>query len=332
MSDFYDEISVLDMLVERGAVSAPATATALGGGVSNIVLAIDSPGRRAVFKQSLPTLRVSEVWNASQERTLAEAAGLQVAERILPDCVPGLFDVDASEYWLLMDRAPSSWGDWKQLLLCGTIDSSIGGQLGELLGRLQAGTAGGHGLPERLIGFEGFEELRLDPYYRTIAYRHPDLSPVILGAVEHLSNDPCVLVHGDFSPKNILVGPQGVPWIIDFEVAHFGASSFDVAFMLSHLALKSIHRPIDRAELHTTAVEFWSAYVHAATPDVRAMWHDVATDLGCLLLARVDGKSPAEYLNSTSQGQARSIAIGGLESPYRSIADLWLRIEQASDR
>ena len=50
------------------------------------------------------------------------------------------------------------------------------------------------------------------------------------------------LVHGDVSPKNILVGPAG-PVFLDAECAWYGDPAFDLAFCLNHLLLKCVWTP-----------------------------------------------------------------------------------------
>ena len=105
---------------------------------------------------------------------------------------------------------------------------------------------------------QAFDELRIDPYYRTVASRRPELGAAIDGFITGMQASHLCLVHGDYSPKNVLVG--GGLWVIDFEVAHYGDPAFDVAFMLSHLLLKRLHQPWASAELGRCAEEFWGAY------------------------------------------------------------------------
>ena len=86
-----------------------------------------------------------------------------------------------------------------------------------------------------------FDELRVDPYYRTAARRHPDLAPRIEALIAAMDrpDDERTLVLGDFSPKNILVHAGGLI-LLDFECAHAGDPAFDLGFFLTHLMLKEI--------------------------------------------------------------------------------------------
>jgi hypothetical protein len=47
---------------------------------------------------------------------------------------------------------------------------------------------------------------------------------------------------------------------IDFEVIHFGDPSFDSAFLLNHLLLKSFYRPEWSAKFARLAGKFWEVY------------------------------------------------------------------------
>ena len=81
---------------------------------------------------------------------------------------------------------------------------------------------------ERFADYEAFDQLRVEPFYRTVSgvarsWRRPSRPLTTRMEATHVC-----LVHGDYSPKNVLVG-DGL-WVIDFEVAHFGDPAFDLAF------------------------------------------------------------------------------------------------------
>ena len=111
---------------------------------------------------------------------------------------------------------------------------------------------------------------------------------------------------GDWSPKNLLVYPDSV-LALDFEVAHCGDPAFDVAFLLSHLVMKSVHLPQHQLQLRQAADAFLAGY-GAIPPDAH-----VTAELGCLLLARVDGKSPGRVPNRAGAG-------GGAAARVRAVA------------
>ena len=298
---------------------APVTEAAeLGGGVSNVVLAVRSDGRDLVVKQSLPRLRVAQEWHAKRERVLTEARALTLAAELTPAHVPAVVDVDPVRYAVVIERAPRSWSPWKDRLLAGEANPSIGGGLGEVLAAWHASTSGDDRMREAFGDHEAFDQLRVDPFYRTVARRWPDLAPAIARYVDAMLSRRTCLVHGDYSPKNVLVG-DGL-WVVDFEVAHAGDPSFDIAFMLTHLFLKSIHRPGEAGAYLACAGAFVDAYREGAGPlDLRY----VLGHVGCLALARVDGKSPVEYLDGRGRERARAAGRELLAQTPRSLDEAW---------
>jgi tRNA A-37 threonylcarbamoyl transferase component Bud32 len=303
-------------LRERGVIGAGAAQVdELGGGVSNVVLAVTTDERRVVLKQALPRLRVASEWLAKRERALAEARGLEIAGSLAPGSSPRVLDVDPARCALTIEAAPAAWTTWKDRLLAGEIDTGVAARLGELLAGWHLGTGS---VAAELDEWDSFEQLRIDPYYREIARRHPAHADAILGYVDAMATRRVCLVHGDFSPKNVLVGDPGL-WLIDFEVTHRGDPAFDAAFLLTHLTLKALHHPDDRAALLACAQSFDAAYRAAyAAPEERYVLGHVA----CLLLARVDGKSPAEYLDDATRARTRTLALSLLSAPPGSIAEL----------
>ena len=259
-----DERSVVSYVRDTGLLAgSTATASTLSGGVSNVVLAVDDGRQRLVVKQSLGRLRVRDEWHAPRERIIAEAAALDVARRLTPTRVPLVVHRDPANHVIVIEAAPHEWRDWKTQLLRGDITPSVGRHLGTVLGRWHRLTVASE-LPSELRGQSSFEVLRLEPYYRTAARRKHELSREIHSLVQEMSGRQVCLVHGDFSPKNVLVDPlaEGPPlWVIDFEVAHRGDPAFDLAFMASHLTLKAIHRPAWAGLFEACLRDFVRAFV-----------------------------------------------------------------------
>jgi len=290
----------------------------LGGGVSNTVLMADTTRGRLVVKQALGRLNVAAPWHSDPSRTLREAAALQDTAHFLPPgAVPAVRFVDEENFIYGMEAAVAGATDWKTLLLAGEIEPSIGAAVGTLLAIQVQATREGH-WRERYGDQRVFEELRLDPYYRYTAAQHPDLAFHFDHSIERCRLNAVSLVHGDWSPKNILVS-GGKPMVIDYEVVHFGDPAFDAAFLLNHLLLKSLRRPLWRRRYGEVAEAFWGAVHQFVDED------GVKAHLGCLLLARVDGKSPAEYLNSETKPMARALARDMLKNPPAEILDVWNR-------
>jgi len=317
-----------DYLRARGVVSGDASVVELGGGVSNVVLLVESDAGRVVVKQALPKLRVADDWQAKQERTVTEAAALRLAAQLSPGSVPEVLDSDPDRCVLVIAAAPTSWTDWKQQLLAGRVDVRVARQLGEVLGRWHHATGAQPELAASCDDPEAFEQLRVDPYLRTVQARHPELAALIQPAIDHLVGSRTCLVHGDFSPKNVLVGDGNV-WVVDFEVAHVGAPEFDVAFMLCHLVLKAVHVPSREPEYRDAAAAFLEAYAEAAKDVALQRNAETARQLGCLLLARVDGKSPAEYLTESERTEAWNIGTTILKSQTADLTLPWQLLERS---
>jgi 5-methylthioribose kinase len=316
-SELLNESSALAHLRARGLLPADAEAevTPVSGGVSNIVLRVEAPGFAVIVKQALPRLRVEREWLADPHRTVAEGRALRLAAGVDPARVPPVLDLDQERLVLVIEAAPRGVRDWKAQLLLGEVDPEVGRKAGEFLGRLHRATR-----DTELDGWEPFEQLRLRPYFRTLVEDDPELRPLVLPHVDEIARRRGCLVHGDVSPKNVLTAP-GLLWLIDFEVAHRGDPSFDVAFMLCHLTLKSIHVPAAAPALHDAASAFLGAYAAAGGPAPRDE-HLVAL-LGLLLMARVRGRSPAEYLDAPERESvwrlgmrlAQHPALGALPLP-----------------
>jgi 5-methylthioribose kinase len=168
---------------------------------------------------------------------LTEAGALWFVVRSTPDNVPRIIDVDEAKLVMVTSHAPQDWVSWKQKLLSGDVNPDVGARLGELLCKWHVRSAGSEKAKTLFIDRGNFEEMRLAPFYRTVMQRRPET--LIYPYLEHLEKVGLCFVHGDFSPKNVLIGPQTYCLrLIDFEVATNGDPAFDVASLLSHLLLK----------------------------------------------------------------------------------------------
>ena len=290
----------LGILADRG--------TELGGGISNVVLLVETGEESFILKQSLSQLRVKDQWLADRSRIFREMESLIDTASILPKgSVPEVLWADRANYLFAMTVVRGLC--WKDELMAGRLDSEIAARAGCLLGGLISETWASDALRAKYGDQTAFEQLRIDPYYRTIIARHPDVRAQVLSVLAEMGLRRFCLVHGDFSPKNILVSGERVT-LIDFEVVHFGDPSFDAAFCLSLLLLGWFYQPALRNEREQTARAFFDA-LRTTLPPQAASFFEKATlrHLGCLMLARIDGKSPVEYLPEESiQNQVRVIA------------------------
>ena len=268
----------------------------LGGGVSNIVLLVEADGVRWVAKQSLGKLRVEANWHSSRERIFREADSLEALGPPLGEStLPSVIHRDPDHYFFIMTAAPEGSRMWKNLLLEGQVDSRIARRAGTTLAQLGNSAAGKESVRKRFEDRTVFDELRLDPYYRVTAARHPDLREKFDRLIADSLEIRTGLVHGDYSPKNMLVREGGM-FLIVFEVIHWGDPTFDTGFFLNHLFLKSFHGPQFALQYFRAVREFWKGFVEGRAARARELELMTIRHLGCLMLARIDGKSPAEYI------------------------------------
>lgn len=318
--------TVGEYLRDRGLIESDerVQAAELAGGVANIVIAVSSGSFKAVVKQALPKFRVKENWEVKRERSATEARALQLAAELAPGSVPGVLDIDTTRSVIVIEQAPENWRNYKQMLLAGDADVGVATTCGRILGTWHRRTWDQKRIESQFNDLEAFDQQRIDPYYRTAAARNPSVKPLISRYAETMAANRHVLVHGDFSPKNILSYQKSV-WILDWEVAHFGDAAFDLAFMLNHLMLKSIHRPQIGGGYKACAEAFWDAYRLEIEHEKLPLTHYLFGHVGCLMLARVDGKSPVEYLIQPEKEVARKVSLGMLGRPPESIREAWER-------
>lgn len=326
-----DADSVVPYLRESDVVPADATATAepLGGGVSNAVLRVEWDGHAVVVKQPFPDLAVEADWPADVGRVHNEAAAARVyatvadASAVAGVCVPEVLYEDEDDHVIVVTAAPERARMWKADLLAGRVETDIAATLGSVLAATHETATGDPAIEREFERYAPFEQLRLDPYHRAVAERYPEYAADIDREIERLRTTRTTLVHGDFSPKNVLVddaGEERTLWLLDFEVAHWGDPLFDVAFMLSHLFIKSVYRAEDGETYVRAATSFLDAYRgERGLPTERERY--LVTELGILLLARVDGKSPVEYVErETTKNHIRTLA-GDLLSGERETVE-----------
>ena len=196
--------------------------------------------------------------------------------------------------------------------------------VGDVLGRIHAATADRPDIAARFPTDDIFHAIRLEPYLVATGRAHPDLAPRFAALVETTRTTKRVLVHGDFSPKNLLIGPAG-PVILDAECAWYGDPAFDLAFVLNHLLLKGAWRPAMARALRSTRTRRWPTPTSRTSPGRRARAARRGRRRCCpgLMLARIDGKSPVEYLTDDSQKDAvRRFARSLLGDPVADLGEI----------
>ena len=295
-------------------------AVPLAGGVASDIARVRFRDRTVCVKFALERLRVEQDWRAPVHRGRAEYAWLTAARRVRPGIVPALHGWSDAQGGFAMEYigGPGVYL-WKAALLAEEPDRGEAAKVADALGAIHAEStrAGFNTGPFR--NAPDFEALRLDPYLRHTAGKHSDLAAPLVDMADALGRQDLVLVHGDVSPKNILLRDDR-PVLLDAECATMGDGVFDVAFCLNHLALKAIHLPGSRARLVQAILAFWAAYrLHLTWEDPAAFEARVARLLPMLMLARVDGKSPVEYLSPAGQAKVRALARALIARPVAHV-------------
>jgi fructosamine-3-kinase len=316
--------AIVDALAAMGLV-APGAAprlTPLTGGVSSDIWMVQTPERSFVVKRALEKLRVAADWHAPVSRNAGEVAWLRLAAAAAPGSVPEILAHDPQRGLFAMPYLPpEQYPVWKALLRDGHASPAFAARVGETVARIHASTAGRTELAASLNDDALFRAIRLEPYLEFTATRHPAIAGQLNGLVADTLATKRAVVHGDVSPKNILVGPNG-PVFLDAECAWYGDPAFDVAFCLNHLLLKCLWTPPAIPEFLRSFERLASAYLDGVSWEPRATIEARAARLlPALFLARIDGKSPVEYLTDERlKAAGRAFAIPLVAEPPRELA------------
>ncbi len=320
------EAEALRFLQSHGLLDDPASARvqALTGGVSSDIFRVEAAGRSVVVKRALGRLRVAQEWQVPPERNAHEVAWLRRVATVVPDCVPQVLAHDpVAGMFAMAFMPPADYPVWKDELRAGRADPVFAAAVGRTLAAIHATTAAHPATSADFANQALFRAIRLEPYFEAAGRAHPDLADRLRALSEGLAASRLALVHGDVSPKNILCGSHGVPVFLDAECACCGDPAFDAAFCLNHLLLKCLLVPPATeallASFDALAAEWLAGAAWENRPGLEAR---VAALLPALLLARVDGKSPVEYLSPAQQQVVRAFARTALQRPGGALAPL----------
>ena len=298
---------------ERIGKEETPTFRTLRGGVSNKAVLLQRPdGSRWVLKQALPKLRVQADWFSDPARIRVEANALRYLPLVTPaNTTPKLLFEDLEHHLLAMEAVPEPHENWKERLLGGRLDPDFINQFGRLLASLHGRS---YELRQELfITFEDrtfFETLRLEPYYQFTGERVPEAASFLHDVIEANRIHCLTLVHGDYSPKNILVY-QDKLILLDHEVVHVGDPAFDLGFSLTHLLSKGHHLKDHRLAFLKAAVEYWRTYADeaGATPWFNGVENRAVNNTVACLLARTSGRSPLEYFSDSERRKQKEAAL-----------------------
>ncbi|MGR5144438.1 phosphotransferase [Photobacterium sp. DNB23_23_1] len=310
---------VLDILKKHQVISQDhATATPLTGGVSCEIYLVEDHDKKIVAKRALEKLKVEQDWFADTSRNLFEQRYLKYVGKQFPQYVPKILHSFEEERLFTMEFFPESFKDWKKALMQGDTSVVVAKKIGVILASIHK-VSWHEEIAQNLFKSDSnFYELRLEPYFESMIDKHPQLADEIKSLCGDVANTKHCLVHGDFSPKNILVSDEEIK-IVDCEVAWYGDPAFDVAFLLHHLLLKASH--FRNRKYLDLAKAFHSRY--------RKTIGDERYDVVCeakvvqltlmMMLARIDGKSPVEYLSPDEKNVIREQIIQWLNMKFDNL-------------
>ena len=329
-----------ELLAALGRMGIDAPAGTLGeqltGGVSSDIWRIDLPAGGfpsgpICLKRALGKLKVAADWHAPVRRNQFEAEWMRVAAAAVPGAVPALLGQDEAAGALAMVYLPAAqFPLWKSQLRDGLADCSFAAEVGQRIGRIHAATSADSSIRDRFPTDEIFYDIRLEPYLVATATKHPDRAPALLALVAATQANKHALVHGDVSPKNILAGPDG-PIFLDAECACWGDPAFDLAFCLNHLLLKCLWNPAATQGFLACFTALAAAHRAEITWEPpESLEARAAHLLPGLLLARVDGKSPVEYITTEpARAIVRRTARALLADPVDRLEDVRHAWEEA---
>lgn len=312
-----DQGTFLNLLRRDGVIHSPdARLIPLSGGISCDIFLVEDGRNRFVVKRALAKLRVRADWFADIHRNRSEWEFIRYVSRFLPDSMPRLGHCSVADNYFAMEYFDAKFSNWKEDLMAGTARPEHAARAGNIIAQIHRHSVGDAEAMRLFDTTSTFFQLRIEAYLLAAATKQPALRPQLESEAARLAEARECLVHGDFTPKNILVGGERMI-LLDSEVAWYGDPAFDVASLINHFCLKALfHAPHDPG-MNRLIDAFWSAY-QSARPSSQ-LEPRAGPLLLMLMLARVDGKSPVEYLNPARQQFARDFVIKRMPADNFSI-------------
>lgn len=309
---------ILTSLASLGWSTDQAQVETLAGGVSSATILVRVPGREpVVVKQALARLAVEEEWFADPSRAVAEGHALAYLHALTPAYVPQPIAVFEDPPTAVLPLAPQPSTDWRARLLHKPRTSDV-----EIAATLRSIADCWHRASiDDLVGTDlddltRVTSLRVDPFYRALAATWPHFADPILACAEQLLEERTSIVHGDFTPKNVLIHSEGI-WVIDTEVCHIGNPLLDTASMATHLLLKSVRYRTTHAQ---TMEEIRRAFLPASQHSP-----SLARHVGVILGVRAVGRSPVHYLSDAERCTVIAMSETLLEgASLKETEDRWL--------
>ncbi|MCG2587237.1 phosphotransferase family protein [Rhodohalobacter sulfatireducens] len=294
----------------------------LKGGVSSDIFLVSDGVNSVVVKQALPKLNVEDDWYADISRNENEQKFLQFLNTIKTEATPELLYSNSEHSFFVMEFLDEEFQNWKKQMLNGVFNSQIAEKSAELLATIHQKSWDNEHLKKKFNKADNFYELRTEPYLVTTGERHPELKYLFIDEVKRLKSHREAIVHGDFSPKNIMIKNDRVV-LLDHEVAWFGDPAFDLAFLLNHLYLKMLNHFKKTGKFEDLTKIAWATYFESMGSEIEEQMElRTIRLLLMMMLARIDGKSPVEYLETDQQEFVRSFVMANLPAGIYSHAEI----------
>ena len=336
MIDLENRDEMMKYLIDRGIIRGDEKVTYCKGGVSCIAVLIEDGDRTLLVKQGRAKLAVKEEWLSDPARMAVEARANEFYNKFIPESAPAVLSYDPENYIMVREAAPADARMWKQDLMEGILDFEVAKKTMSALAAVENGTADNPEIAAQFNDYTVFDQLRISPYIQFLCGKYPELKERGDALIDRLLHTNRVVVHADYSPKNIMVMKDRSICILDYEIAHYGDPAFDVAFFTNHIILKSAHFRNRSDAFLNMLVEMTDTFFSEITfMDPKELEASCMEILGFMMLARIDGKSPVEYITCDKTKQlVRDMALRLLHSDiktYREAAEMFRAMEKTAE-
>ena len=283
----------------------------LKGGVSCEIYKVDTTTNSYCIKKALKKLRVEKDWYADPIRSYYEYLWLKKTKKILPSSIPEVISYNRMKNYLIIEYLNMSrYSNLKEDLLKGKVDLNNLNKLAKKLIYIHKNLKSNYNKKIFQTHNFNFIKLRINPYLLELNKTYPELKKYINETVNLLRNNQHTVIHADFTPKNILVS-KNKQIILDAETANYGDPSFDIVSLINHLIIKLLFVNKNKKNFVLALKKIFNTYHSNVTwEEKQDIIQRSKTLLPLMILARVDGKSPVEYIkNNKEKNKLRRIAV-----------------------